>query len=118
MSTIETPAVAAIPQGTWTIDPAHSSVEFSVKHMGIATVRGQFSSFEGALESDGENVSVSGTVDAASIDTRNEQRDQHLVSPDFFEVEKHPAMTFASTAIKSGEEGFILEGDLTIKDVT
>src|ERR1051325_7837970 len=96
MSTIETAAIAAIPQGTWNIDPSHSSVGFSVKHMGIATVRGQFANFEGALESDGENVSVTGAVDAASIDTHNEQRDQHLVSPDFFEVEKHPRITFSA----------------------
>src|ERR1051325_9308220 len=96
MSTIETPVVTGIPEGTWTIDPSHSSVEFSVKHMGIATVRGQFVNFEGALESDGENVSVTGAVDAASIDTHNELRDQHLVSPDFFEVEKHPRITFSA----------------------
>ncbi len=118
MSTIETPVVTGIPQGTWTVDPAHSSVEFSVKHMGIATVRGQFASFEGALESDGENVSVSGTVDAASIDTHNEQRDQHLVSADFFEVEKHPQITFSADSVELNGDGTVrIPGRISIRGV-
>ena len=114
-------AQQAIAQGTWNVDPKHSSVEFQVKHMGIATVKGFFGDFSGKLEV-GETVEQSraeGRVGVDSIDTRDADRDAHLKSPDFFDAEKYPEMTFASTGITpAGEGGLTIEGDLTIHGVT
>ena len=106
--------------GTWAIDPVHSEVSFVVRHMMISKVRGRFDTFEGTIVTaeDPADSTVTASVDLSSISTGQEQRDAHIRSADFFEVEKYPAMTFASTAIKAGEEGFILEGDLTLKGVT
>ncbi len=106
--------------GTWAIDPVHSEVSFTVRHMMVSKVRGRFDKFEGTFTT-AENPlesTVTASVDLSSINTGQEQRDAHIRSADFFEVEKYPAMTFVSTGIKPGEEGFFLEGDLTIKDVT
>jgi polyisoprenoid-binding protein YceI len=106
--------------GTWAIDPVHSEVSFVVRHMMVSKVRGRFDKFEGTFTT-AENPlesSVTASVDLSTINTGQEQRDAHIRSADFFEVEKYPTMTFASTAVKAGEEGFVLEGDLTIKGVT
>jgi polyisoprenoid-binding protein YceI len=109
----------SIPQGTWVIDPSHSSVEFTVRHMGIATVRGQATRFEGAIESTGAQSSLSGTVDAASITTRDEQRDQHLGSPDFFDVLRYPQIAFRAESIELGGDGTVrIPGQITLKGVT
>ena len=120
MSTI-TPAATLIPTGTWTVDPAHSKVGFAVKHMGIATVRGEFTSFEGTLEI-GEDLStarVYGTVKAESVDTNEPQRDDHLRSPDFFDVAQFPELRFESTSIEAlDDEEFRITGKLTIHGVT
>ena len=108
----------------WSIDPAHTQIEFSVKHMMFTTVRGQFSDFEGSVELDTDNPaesSVSVTIDAASIDTGVSDRDAHLKSGDFFDVENHPEITFRSTRVEGPiEEGgsFEIVGDLTIHGVT
>jgi polyisoprenoid-binding protein YceI len=106
--------------GTWAIDPVHSEVSFVVRHMMVSKVRGRFDKFEGTFVTgeDPLQSSVTATVDLNSINTGQEQRDAHIRSADFFEVEKYPEMTFVSTGIKQSEEGFVLEGDLTIKDVT
>lgn len=117
---MSTAATTAVPTGTWNVDPSHSSVEFQVKHMAIATVKGQFNEFQGSLvvAEDG-TTTASGTVQAASVDTREEQRDAHLKSADFFDVESNPQITFASTAIEPvDEETFKITGDLTIHGVT
>ena len=120
MSTI-TPAATLIPTGTWTVDPAHSKVGFAVKHMGIATVRGEFTSFEGTLEI-GEDLStarVYGTVKAESVDTNEPQRDDHLRSPDFFDAAQFPELSFESTSIQAlDDEEFRITGKLTIHGVT
>jgi polyisoprenoid-binding protein YceI len=112
---------ALIPAGTWNVDPAHSKVGFAVKHMGIATVRGEFTKFTGALEI-GEDLSsakVSGTVAVQSVDTNEGQRDEHLRSGDFFDAEQYPQLTFESSAIEAlGEESFRITGDLTLHGVT
>ncbi|HEX3692528.1 MAG TPA: YceI family protein [Solirubrobacteraceae bacterium] len=108
-----------IPSGTWKVDPVHSSVEFHVKHLGIATVKGQFKDFEGTLEVDADGVHASGSVQVASVDTREPQRDEHLRSADFFEVERFPLIEFASTAIRPvDDEDFEIDADLTIHGVT
>ncbi|HEY7630643.1 MAG TPA: YceI family protein [Thermoleophilaceae bacterium] len=117
MSTTAT--ITSIPQGTWTIDPSHSSVEFTVKHMGLATVRGQFTEFEGTIESDGERASVTGNVDASSVTTHNKQRDEHLATSDFFGVEDHPQISFKAESIELGEDGTVrIPGEITLKGVT
>src|SRR5205085_10664355 len=100
-----TPTVTSIPQGTWNIDPSHSSVEFTVKHMGIATVRGQATKFEGAIDSTGEQAGLKGTGDVASITTHHEQRDQHLGPPDFFDVERFPQLAVNPEPIELGDDG-------------
>ena len=106
--------------GTWAIDPVHSEVSFVVRHMMVSKVRGRFDKFEGTLVTAADPLasSVTAKVDLSSINTGQEQRDAHIRSADFFEVEKYPTMTFTSTGIKQAEEGFILEGDLTLKGVT
>ena len=114
---VEIPGYVA---GTWAIDPVHSEVSFVVRHMMVSKVRGRFDTFEGTIVTaeDPLESTVTASVDLSSISTGQEQRDAHIRSADFFEVEKYPTMTFASTALKAGEEGFILEGDLTLKGVT
>jgi polyisoprenoid-binding protein YceI len=112
MSAIETREIA-IPAGTWKIDPSHSRVEFSIRHMGIASIRGSFADFEGVIAG-GEEAGVSGAIRVGSVDTRDEARDGHLQSPDFFDAERHPEMTFASTRFDDGK----VVGDLTIRGVT
>jgi polyisoprenoid-binding protein YceI len=120
MSTPETTATQTpLPTGTWKVDPVHSSVEFQVKHLGIATVKGQFKEFEGTLEVTPEGVSAYGTVETASVDTREPQRDGHLRSADFFDADQHPQITFQSTAVRAiDDEDFEIEGDFTVHGVT
>lgn len=108
--------------GTWTIDPTHSSLEFTVRHAMIAKVRGRFTEFSGTLVlDDAEPTRSSAVVDVAlaSVDTGNTQRDEHLRTSDFFEVETFPTMTFRSTkAEDTGDGQYVLHGDLTIHGVT
>ncbi len=118
---MSTTAATLIPTGTWTIDPAHSKVGFAVKHMGIATVRGEFTEFEGTLEigDDLSSARAYGTVKAASVDTNEPQRDGHLRSADFFDAEQHPELKFESTGIEQlDEDTFRITGSLTIHGVT
>jgi polyisoprenoid-binding protein YceI len=110
-----------IPTGTWIVDPTHSSVEFSVKHMGIANVRGKFAEFEGTLEvkTDLADCRAHGTVKAASIDTGEAQRDDHLRSPDFFNVEEFPEISFESTRVEAlDDESSRVHGNLTMHGIT
>ena len=106
----------------WKIDPAHSQIEFSVKHMMITTVRGRFAKFDGNITVNPRNLlqsSVEGTIEVDSVDTRDTNRDAHLRSADFFDVEKFPTMSFRSTRIeKTGDDEYKVTGDLTIKDNT
>lgn len=107
---------------TYKIDPAHSDVMFKVKHLMISTATGTFKKFDATLEINEEDFTqakVTFEADVDSIDTKNEQRDEHLKSDDFFNAEKFPKMTFKSTKIeKSGADEFKLIGDLTIRDIT
>jgi polyisoprenoid-binding protein YceI len=114
-----TPTV--IPTGTWTVDPAHSRVGFAVKHMGIATVRGEFTEFEGTLEigEDLASAKVYGTVKVQSVDTNEPERDEHLRSADFFDAAQFPELRFESTKIEAlDHEEFRITGNLTIRRVT
>jgi polyisoprenoid-binding protein YceI len=119
-------AVTAASQSTkptqWQIDPAHSAAHFSVRHLMISNVRGEFTKISGSAlmdPADLSNSSVEVTIQAASLSTREPQRDEHLRSADFFDVAKYPALTFRSKRIESlGAEYFKLVGDLTIHGVT
>lgn len=104
----------------WTIDTTHANVDFSVKHMAISTVRGSFAVFNGSGETNeaGMPTSVQMEIDAASISTNNEQRDGHLKSGDFFDVEKFPTLTFKSTSITGTPDELTIAGELTIRGVT
>ena len=109
------------PTGTWTVDPAHSRVGFSVKHLGIATVRGTFNEFEGTLEigDDLTTAKAYGTVKTASVDTNESNRDDHLRTADFFDAENYPEITFESTSIEAiDEDSLKILGNLTIRDAT
>ena len=107
----------------WELDPNHTSVSFSAKHLGVATVRGFFRKAEAEIELDDANDPTTArgtvTIDAASLDTGNEQRDAHLRGPDFFDVEKYPTITFTAKSIdRKGDDTYAVVGDLTIRDVT
>lgn len=117
---MSTATETTIPTGTWALDKAHTKVGFAVKHMGVSTVRGEFHDFDGALEVDENgNLSAYGTVQAASVHTNQEQRDEHLRSADFFDVENYPEIKFESTSIEQvDDENFRIVGDLTIHGVT
>jgi len=113
--------IVRVPTGTWNVDPAHSGVQFEVKHMMIATVHGRFKEFEGTIEAaeDINDSRVYGKVKVASIDTNDKTRDAHLRSADFLDVEKYAEITFESTHIEPlGGPEFRMTGDLTIKGVT
>jgi len=106
--------------GTWTIDTLHSEVGFSVRHMMVSKVRGKFTKFDGEIVT-GENPldsSVTAEIDLASIETGAEQRDNHLRSPDFFDIENHPQMTYRSTGVRADGSDWVLEGELTLKGIT
>lgn len=107
-------------RGTWSIDQAHSAVGFSITHAMVTKVRGSFDDFTGAIVVNGENdASVDVTIQTESVNTRQEGRDQHLRSADFFDAEQFPTMTFHSTGVAvKNDEKFTLSGDLTIKGIT
>jgi polyisoprenoid-binding protein YceI len=122
MTATITRETAPSTQTTWTIDPAHSEVGFSVKHLMIATVRGRFAEVRGTIQLDGDDLtraSVEAEIATASIDTRQEQRDAHLRSADFFEVETYPTISFRSTSVERiTTDRYRITGALTIRDVT
>ena len=114
-----TATTTLIPTGTWNIDPAHSKVGFAVKHMGIATVRGEFTEFDGVLEITEAGATARGTVKAASVDTNEPQRDAHLRSPDFFDAATYPELTYEATGFEAlDDEAFRVTGNLTLHGIT
>jgi polyisoprenoid-binding protein YceI len=106
--------------GTWTIDPAHSHVGFVIRHLMISNIRGSFTKFEGQIVTaeDPLKSEVTATINMSSVDTANSTRDQHLRTADFFEVQKYPAMSYHSTGIRPDGDGFLMEGELTLKGIT
>ena len=118
---ISTSKSTLVPAGTWSVDPIHSTVGFSVKHLGIATVRGKFEDFHGTLEigEGDETARAYGTVQGVSINTGDAGRDEHLRSADFFGVEQNPELRFESTAVDHvDDDTFEITGDLTMNGVT
>lgn len=105
----------------WAVDPTHSELQFKVKHLMISTVTGSFKNFNANLETQGDDFStakISFDGEVNSVNTNNTDRDNHLKSPDFFDVEKFPKMTFTSTGVEKDGDDFVVTGDLTIRDVT
>lgn len=106
----------------WAVDPTHTSVDFSIKHMMIANVKGSFKSFDAVIEADPTDLTtatIQFTIDLSSVDTRNEDRDNHLRSADFFDVENHPSMTFNATKIiNNGDDEYDVTGEMSIHGIT
>lgn len=117
---VPTPEVTDLPAGTWEIDPVHSSVEFSVRHLMVSKVKGRFARFSGTITvaPDPLGSSVRASIDVTSVDTHDDKRDAHLRSGDFFDIEKYPTIEFESTSIEAGPQGHVVKGDLTIAGVT
>jgi polyisoprenoid-binding protein YceI/predicted dinucleotide-binding enzyme len=110
---------AEIPAGTWTIDPVHSSISFSVRHLMVSRVRGTLGTFSGEITVSSEGTpSVSAEIEVSSVDTGNDQRDAHLKSAEFFDVEQHPTATFTSTGVRADGSGYALDGAFTLKGIT
>lgn len=120
MTTTSRTVVPAITAGTWNIDPTHSEVSFSVRHLMVSKVRGTFTGFSGAITiaDDPLQSSVAASVDMSSIDTRDANRDAHLRSADFFHVEDHPNMTYRSTSVRPDGDSYVVDGELTLRGVT
>jgi polyisoprenoid-binding protein YceI len=123
--TLQRAEIAADTGTLWTFDPAHSTIGFSIKHMVVATVRGRFGGFRGAIRFDDDrpqDASVEAEIDAASIETGIAARDDHLRSADFFDVAEHPTIAFRSTHVEPvdplGRDRWVVVGDLTMGDVT
>ncbi|WP_293697961.1 YceI family protein [uncultured Agrococcus sp.] len=112
--------IAGYQPGTYVIDPVHSSIEFSIRHMMVAKVKGQFVDFEGeiVLADDQADSSVSATIDPSSIDTRNADRDAHLRSGDFFATDEFPKWTFVSTGVRAEGDDYVVTGDMQIRGIT
>ncbi len=115
MSNQTTVSIPGYVTGTWSIDPVHTDVSFTVRHMMVSKVRGKFHGVSGSivLADDAFESEVTAEIDMASIDTGNAQRDEHIRSADFFEVTKYPKTTFRSTAVRADGENFVVTGDLT-----
>ena len=117
---VQTTEVPGLTAGTWTIDPSHTDVSFTVRHLMVSKVRGSFTRFDGTIviAEDPLASSVEASVDLSSIDTRDENRDAHLRSADFFETETYPTMTFRSTKVRRAGSDFAVEGELSLHGVT
>lgn len=119
-ATITETGIQGYVAGTWTIDPVHSDVSFTVRHMMVSKVRGKFGTFSGTIVTADNPLESSAVaeIDLSSIDTGNEQRDGHLRSQDFFSADEHPKMTYRSTGIRREGDRLVVDGELTLKGVT
>ena len=117
MSILAETAVTVIPDGTWSIDPSWSSLEFEVRKLGLVTIKGRVPGFSGTAQG-GESASLEGVVDATSITTFYANRDAHIQSPDFFDTSRYPELRFTSTSVETDSGEVVVKGDLTIKGIT
>jgi len=117
MSILTESSATVIPSGTWSIDPVWSALEFEVKKLGLATVKGRVPGFSGTIEG-GDSPTISGAVDVSTITTFDETRDGHIQAPDFFDTERYAELRFEWTAVETRGDELVVEGELTIKDVT
>lgn len=120
MSTLTTPTIPGYIAGTWDLDPSHSEIGFSVRHLMVSKVRGRFGKFEGEIvtSEDPAASSVTATIDLGSVITGDESRDAHLRSPDFFDVDANPIMTYRSTGMRTRGNDYVVDGELTLHGVT
>lgn len=116
-TTTITGAVPVVPEGTWTIDATHSTLEFAIRHAGVATVKGRATDLSGTITG-GREAAIEGTVPVAGLTTFDETRDGHLQSPDFFDADRFPELRFASTRVARSGDALVVEGELTLKGVT
>src|ERR1700733_8623613 len=113
------PSTTGLSAGTWSIDPVHSSIGFSVRHLMVSKVRGAFEKFSGAITfADDGTPSVTAEIAVDSVHTGNDQRDAHIKAADFFNVDQYPTATFTSTAVRDNGDRYVLDGDFTLKGVT
>ena len=117
MTIVADTSATVIPTGTWSIDPVWSALEFEIEKLGLVTIKGRVPGFTGTIEG-GESPSITGSVDASTITTFDETRDGHVQTPDFFDTERYPELRFESTAVSTKGDELVVEGDLTIKNVT
>ncbi|GIU96173.1 MAG: hypothetical protein KatS3mg012_2630 [Gaiellaceae bacterium] len=117
MSILTEAPATIIPAGTWRIDPSHSTVEFQIEHMGLATVKGRAPVVSGEIVG-GETPAIRGTVDVTALTTFDEQRDAHLRAPDFFDADRYPELRFESTSVTVRDGTLVVDGELTMKGVT
>ena len=120
MTDVSPTTIPGYVAGKWTIDPVHSEVGFSARHLMVSKVRGKFNAFSGDVVTGDSPVdsSVTATIDLSSIDTGNPDRDNHIRSADFFEVDTHKTMTYRSTGVRVDGDGYVLDGELTLKGIT
>lgn len=119
MASTVTPTTTVAPAGTWRLDPVHSSASFAVKHMVVATFRGRFEEFDVTLTTDeGGGAQLHGTVRADTIVVKDENLGEHLKSPDFFDTERHPEITYVSNTVRRDGDELVVDGELTIKGNT
>jgi polyisoprenoid-binding protein YceI len=120
MTSTSTRATLPLAPGRWAVDTNHSSIGFTIRHLGVSKVRGRFTRFDAdvVIGETLETTSISGTVDVASIDTANADRDAHVLSPDIIDVARRPTMTFRSTRIRGAGSEYQVDGELTIGDIT
>ncbi|MEA2828646.1 MAG: hypothetical protein QOG43_3085 [Actinomycetota bacterium] len=120
MTVTSTPTTQLLPTGTWNVDASHSSIEFSVRHLMISKVKGSFKTFSGTvtIPEDPFQASIQVDIDPNSIDTGDANRDNHLRSGDFFEVEKYPEAEYVSSSVRPQGDGYLVEGELSLHGVT
>jgi polyisoprenoid-binding protein YceI len=119
MSTTSKTTAPTLTAGTWAIDPSHSEVSFTVRHLMVSKVRGSFTGFSGAITIGGDPLlsAVEASVDMSSITTRDDNRDAHLRSADFFNTDNHPTMTYRSTGVRPDGDDYLVDGELTLHGV-